>query len=123
MKRRQPHPPRHLETTHPVARMCSGCGAEVLAALVYGEHRVIDPVHINTAAKAMALVMGCETYEIGRVDKGKPMIRNAYLISTGLPQYGYIHPRHRCGMSWNDPGYRDERRLFEAVYTGMAPPF
>lgn len=122
MKKGERAVPRHQISTRPVCGW-HHCGREVMRALVTGETTVLDPVHINCRAEALALVMGARTFELCVLGRGWPVWRNRGLVSEGLPRYGHIHPSHQCGMCWDYPLYADTRQIFEMNYTGMAPPF
>lgn len=109
-KKRQRPAPEHLITTIPTPTRCRGCGAEVLAGHVWGERRRIDRVRLNLRAEAMALVLGGQTYQVGGYGKGLPLERRTNHIRDGLPEHGFIHAQHRCGVCWDHPQYRDERK-------------
>lgn len=119
-KPRKRPPPEHLVTTAPKPGWCPRCGAEVLNGYVWGERSQIDRVPLNLLAEAMALVLDGRTYQIGGYAKGLPMERRACHIREGLPTHGHIHARHRCGVCWDHPKYRDERKP-DVFYDGPCP--
>jgi len=109
-----PHKPRkrpapeYLVTTKAKAAACPSCGAAVMTGLIWGERRYIDPVPLSLRGEAAALVLGQKTYELSWL--GRPTERQVYHIQAGLPAHWKIHARHRCGVCWDHPQYRDERR-------------
>ena len=99
---------QHLISTVPRAVACK-CGALVLSCYVQGEPVRVDPVAINLSAEGTCLVIGSPTYQTGFGRNVTLFRRNAGMIAAGWPRYGRIHPRHRCGMDWDQPEYRDTR--------------
>lgn len=125
MASRKTRPPakfQYLVCTVPVMDVCKHCAMPVLRCLCHGAPTVLDLTHLSLLGEAMALVAGIPTYDVSVFDR-KPFKRIVEMIERGLPEYGYIHGAHRCGIMWVDPAHRDQRKLFEATYTGMAPPF
>lgn len=115
--------PQHLITTPPHGGRCAKCRAAILTCMCYGEPTSLDAVHLSLRGEAMALVAGIATYEVTVLGRGHPFPRSVFHISNGLPKYSYIHPAHRCGVSWIDVASIDERRIFDVHYAGAAPPF
>lgn len=123
MAQRKPRPvPQHLISTPPRASLCVACKAEILTCMVHGEPTGLDPVHLNLKGEAVAIVSGAHTYEASPHGGGHPFRRRCSHIDEGLPVHGYIHPAHRCGVTWQ-PDMIDGRRLFDVPYLGTTPPF
>jgi hypothetical protein len=113
---------RHLVSTAPTPVECR-CGAQVLSCLVNGTRRRIDPAHLNALGEAMALVAGAATFECSVLGGSAMTRRNVTLIRDGVSHWRYVHPEHRCGVSWDHEQYLDGREVFGVAYTGVVPPF
>lgn len=115
---------QHLINTRPKRSQCPRCGAEVLSCYVSGEMTRLDPVHLTLLAEALHLCATPDgrTYEVPVLGRDRAIRRNTGMISRGLPAYGFIHPSHRCGVSW-DGAYLDHREIFPVMYSGISPPF
>lgn len=110
-KKRQRPAPEHLVTTAPTQGRCGQCRAHVLTGLSWGERVKYDPTHINLRGEAMALVLGDQTYEVyGKTPR--PVERRVRHIRDGIPCWGFLLARHRCGVCYDHPEYRDERGLY-----------
>jgi hypothetical protein len=88
-----------------------------------GEPTSIENVHLSLRGEAVALVAGIRTYDITALGRAHPFPRMVDHIKHGLPKYSYIHPGHRCGVSWNDVANLDDRRLFDDHSPEGEPPF
>lgn len=117
-------PPEHLICTRPQPGACNHCRSYVLLALSYGESVTLDPVHLSARGEATALVSGAQTFAAGDTRDGVCRLRSVQMIRAGLPTNGWVHPAHRCGMTYTGDCL-DTRNLWStpAYYLGAVPPF
>ena len=105
---------QHLISTIPTPAVCRKCGGRVLSCHVKGEPTNVDPVPINAVGEAACLITESSTYQASFGRNVTLSRRTRDMIERGLPAYGKIYPRHRCGIDWNQPEYRDDRKETES---------
>lgn len=81
----------YLITTSPSMTVCSSCHATVVAVTVAGFDRHIDLAALNDAGELVALLSGCQTYELVGDELMK---RNAAMIAK--PRTRPVLADHRC---------------------------